>query len=228
LAPLRHFRNRQDVFGGLKVGRPAKGPRLYKRPPRRPGDSARWVILDQWPDGRRRETATGAGDGERETAEKAFLQYLEQRTQSPKRNHRPRSKSYIYVVGAADNSGTAVKIGVSTHPEKRLHAFQNAHHVKLKILAKFPGTRKDEIALHQRFATRRIKGEWFQRCPALDEFINSFPDGVAMKAHRPHHRLRAASGQKETRRTAKRVGLPKRVLHEQAPACHGRGPPSTT
>jgi integrase len=52
-----------------KRGRPAKGPRLYLR-------DDRWVILDQWPDGRRREIGTGASTNNRAEAEKALAAYL--------------------------------------------------------------------------------------------------------------------------------------------------------
>jgi integrase len=52
-----------------KRGRPAKGARLYVR-------DNRFVILDQGPDGRRREIGTGASAGDRAAAEKALAAYL--------------------------------------------------------------------------------------------------------------------------------------------------------
>jgi hypothetical protein len=70
---------------------------------------------------------------------------------------------------------------MSRRPQKRLYALQNAHHEKLKILVKFPGTRNDEAALHRRFADHRIKGEWFQRCPALDAFIENKRRGLPIE-----------------------------------------------
>jgi len=50
-------------------GRPAKGARLYVR-------DNRFVILDQWPDGRRREIGTGASASDCATAERRLAEYL--------------------------------------------------------------------------------------------------------------------------------------------------------
>ena len=51
-----------------------KGPHLLLRKPRRSGERWRWIILD--PNGRPRETSTGAFDDDRAGAEKALAKYL--------------------------------------------------------------------------------------------------------------------------------------------------------
>jgi integrase len=58
-----------------KAGRRPKGPRLYLRAAER-GSEGRWVILDQWADGRRRYVSTGASESDRATAERFFAAYL--------------------------------------------------------------------------------------------------------------------------------------------------------
>ena len=42
---------------------------------------------------------------------------------------------------------------------------------RVLLLLAIPGTRRDEHALHQRFASSRIKGEWFHRLGPVADFI---------------------------------------------------------
>jgi Meiotically up-regulated gene 113 len=81
-------------------------------------------------------------------------------------------KQYIYIIGA-DDSTTPVKIGVSAKPKNRLRYLQTASPVKLKILTKFRGDKKDEAKLHQQFAAYRVSGEWFQRVPGVRLLIET-------------------------------------------------------
>lgn len=66
----------------------------------------------------------------------------------------------------------AIKIGFTAGPvEKRLGSLQTAHPYKLQLLATTPGTAEYEKSLHERFASFRLKGEWFEPHPDLLAFI---------------------------------------------------------
>jgi integrase len=56
--------------------RSSKGAQLYLRDAKRPGGVRRWVILDRSSSGQRVERSTGAFEGDRAKAEKAFAEYL--------------------------------------------------------------------------------------------------------------------------------------------------------
>lgn len=88
---------------------------------------------------------------------------------TPAKTPRRNSKSYIYFV----QSGNAVKIGISCDPKMRLKSMATSHHGKLILLATMPGNRSREAALHRKFKTHRIKGEWFQLVPAIIKYIAS-------------------------------------------------------
>lgn len=54
-----------------------------------------------------------------------------------------------------------VKIGVANDVVKRLRQLQTNQSVALRIIRIVKGGRDEESALHQRFAARRLTGEWF-------------------------------------------------------------------
>lgn len=54
-----------------------------------------------------------------------------------------------------------VKIGVATDAVKRLRQLQTNQPITLRLVRLLEGGRAEEAALHQRFATRRMSGEWF-------------------------------------------------------------------
>lgn len=56
-----------------------------------------------------------------------------------------------------------VKIGYSKNPEKRLSHLQTASPHKLTLLGAIPGEPEDEAALHTKYASYAIRGEWFKR-----------------------------------------------------------------
>lgn len=64
-------------------------------------------------------------------------------------------------------SGTAIKIGTSRHPARRLAVMQTGHPGKLELLATCEGDAKVERAYHQRFAVFRQGGEWFAPAPEI-------------------------------------------------------------
>ncbi|MEU6755547.1 GIY-YIG nuclease family protein [Streptomyces sp. NPDC046685] len=54
-----------------------------------------------------------------------------------------------------------VKIGIASDPKRRLSEIQTGNPARLVIFAVFHGNARTERALHKRFATRRLSGEWF-------------------------------------------------------------------
>lgn len=71
----------------------------------------------------------------------------------------------IYVVRAVGLG--RVKIGYSENPQRRLAALQTACPAKLELVRVFAGEKRDEAALHDRFAKHRVQGEWFAETPVI-------------------------------------------------------------
>lgn len=55
----------------------------------------------------------------------------------------------------------AVKIGCSRNPRIRCRSLGYSLKLPVRLLASFYGHYREERALHRRFATQRIEGEWF-------------------------------------------------------------------
>jgi hypothetical protein len=67
--------------------------------------------------------------------------------------------------------GGPIKIGHATYVKSRLKELQSGSPVKLVVLATTPGREREERALHDRFASHRLHGEWFSPAPELLEYI---------------------------------------------------------
>lgn len=79
-----------------------------------------------------------------------------------------------------DEAGDCIKIGVARRPRSRLSELQTGHASKLRLIAHVPGGKDLEAELHRRFAAHRIRGEWFERAPAiLDEIERLSPPSEA-------------------------------------------------
>lgn len=90
----------------------------------------------------------------------------------PRHSPRPREQvrdGLIYFAGYGDY----VKIGFTTDLAQRLSELQTGAPEKLKIILAIPGTLRDEAAAHRRFARSRLKGEWFRRSGAIEEWIRA-------------------------------------------------------
>ena len=77
---------------------------------------------------------------------------------------KPSKQGFIYL--ARDEKTDFIKIGFSTKPEVRERTLQSEKPT-ITFLATFPGTLKEEKALHAEFSEYRIRGEWF--CLALED-----------------------------------------------------------
>lgn len=64
-----------------------------------------------------------------------------------------------------------VKVGCSVLPRRRLLMMAAWSPVELSLLCTAPGAFHDEWKIHKRLCAFRSHGEWFHRCPALDELI---------------------------------------------------------
>lgn len=87
---------------------------------------------------------------------------------------------YVYVIQA----GRFVKIGRSQNPHARMADLQGAHPVELRMVAILPcaAAVDTELRLHERFAERRTRGEWFELDFALVGFIDRARLGVETEA----------------------------------------------
>jgi hypothetical protein len=66
----------------------------------------------------------------------------------------------VYFIQGVD--GGPVKIGVALNPEKRFRTIQSCSPVLLCLLRTIPARANTEKELHERFADRRLHGEWFE------------------------------------------------------------------
>jgi hypothetical protein len=78
------------------------------------------------------------------------------------------SSTVVYFI--ADEDGY-VKIGTAWSAASRLRDLQTASRQQLRILATMQGGHAEEAALHRRFASARLRGEWFQPVGELLQFI---------------------------------------------------------
>lgn len=83
----------------------------------------------------------------------------------------PAESDLIYFI---ESTGSGrIKVGWAGNIISRLETLYAVSPFPLRILALTPGTRKDEAALHRRFAHLRVHREWFQDCDELREYIAS-------------------------------------------------------
>lgn len=94
--------------------------------------------------------------------------------------------------------GGPIKVGLTDHPWRRLSALQIGNPYRLRFVGFLPGDRADEQALHEVFASARLRGEWFHPTPDLTGFVNAeaspsawerFPSGERSSAD-PREMLR--------------------------------------
>lgn len=78
-------------------------------------------------------------------------------------------KGHVYFIQA--QRSLAIKIGFAVDISKRLDQLQTANAEELTVVGSTPGTVLDEKALHRRFATSHIRGEWFMATSELTSYI---------------------------------------------------------
>jgi hypothetical protein len=91
--------------------------------------------------------------------------------------------NFLYVIGP-ENTGP-VKIGFSKHPEKRVKELQTGSSEKYVLHHKVEFEDKKakllEALIHKMISYNRVKGEWFNLCPAdaileLDHIMIKFEE----------------------------------------------------
>ncbi len=70
----------------------------------------------------------------------------------------------------ADGKAGLIKIGFSSRPKHRVRQLLTGS-AQVVLLCAVPGSKDDERALHKRFASARVHGEWFNPVPELLELI---------------------------------------------------------
>lgn len=81
----------------------------------------------------------------------------------------PACPGSVYFI--ADEDGY-IKIGHARNVLSRLASLQTASRQNLRLVATTSGSQADERALHARFASDRVRGEWFRPSPALLLYID--------------------------------------------------------
>lgn len=97
-----------------------------------------------------------------------FAARLEQLSRHLRQPH-GMAQRMIYLIAAGDR----VKIGIAKDPSKRLASLQIGSPERLDLIATFPGSRKTEARLHERFKRYRLAGEWFRVHGHLRRFVET-------------------------------------------------------
>jgi hypothetical protein len=80
-------------------------------------------------------------------------------------------RRFVYFMRRVDGTGP-IKIGNTSAPQQRLREINLTCESELQILALAPGGFTAERAVHLKFASERIRGEWFSPSAELAEFID--------------------------------------------------------
>ena len=168
------------------------------------GGHARFVLDRMMGEARQRiDAMRGPGTFESELLmlreENGYLREALRRKEAPRNT--PKDGT-VYIL----RCGGFAKIGWTSDLAKRMRAYQP----DTVLLATMPGTRKDENALHKRFAHLRTHGrEWYSLAPQITEYVGILvaehgqPDSITFAAKpvtvpRPHSSSRP-TGESSTR-----------------------------
>jgi hypothetical protein len=107
---------------------------------------------------------------EEEKATEIQKQLFKNYSYKPYNKKTTKHSGFIYFIQG--QSGGAVKIGYTTDVFKRLKGLQTGHPDTLIIRCCIPGNPNDETNYHHRFASCKLKGEWFKPTDELMAHIN--------------------------------------------------------
>lgn len=88
--------------------------------------------------------------------------------EAPRPTVAPQSKGNVYFI--ADEDGF-IKIGHARSVSSRVQSLQIASRQALRVIGSTPGSISDEKALHAKFASAHVRGEWFRPTAALVAYI---------------------------------------------------------
>lgn len=96
--------------------------------------------------------------------------------------------SYVYFFRLGEDG--PIKIGYTKRIRRRLSVVQVDNPCVVRLISVIEGGRKEEFALHKKFESYRLYGEWFSPEKELIDFIYSFPvlDLVAADFQKPRPR----------------------------------------
>lgn len=103
--------------------------------------------------------------------------------------------SYVYLI----TNSKAVKIGIANDPEKRLSGLQTSHYEPLRICCTFrcadrASAAQLESLLHKRYASDRLRGEWFSLNPnAIVDDVLSEPSLRMFVASYHIHKIKVSA-----------------------------------
>lgn len=97
----------------------------------------------------------------RETHERLMREWREDLDKHP-------GEGFCYFAGGGDGP---IKIGFSKSPHRRVSEVRRERIEKTGLLAVVRGGQDRERYYHTLFATHRLHGEWFERCPEILEEI---------------------------------------------------------
>lgn len=79
----------------------------------------------------------------------------------------------------AEREDGVIKIGFTSDVGRRLSELRKKYRSTMDLLACYPGSKPDELALHERFAPYALGDELFEPAPELLEFIASLKGRAA-------------------------------------------------
>jgi Meiotically up-regulated gene 113 len=88
------------------------------------------------------------------------------------------SDGFVYFA-KADPEGP-IKIGWSANPIQRIRSLNASAPSEIRLLAMFPGAKRDEWELHGELEQHRLRGEWFEDCDdvrvamTLERYLRKF------------------------------------------------------
>lgn len=85
-----------------------------------------------------------------------------------------RGASWVYVLYCKETNW--YKIGVTEKsPYKRCRSIGTVGGCTVKVVAYWHGDAKHEAELHRRFASHRVRGEWFRRSQEMEDYLRDAP-----------------------------------------------------
>jgi hypothetical protein len=86
-------------------------------------------------------------------------------------HHDTRTSIYFIVAVTRDRKWDAIKIGIARDPARRCAQLQTSSHQDLVLFSVYTGFPFEERQIHERFASDRIRGEWFRASDELIRYI---------------------------------------------------------
>ena len=71
------------------------------------------------------------------------------------------------------SDGEAIKIGKANDIKARLSGLQTSTHRPISVLGAVAGGYRKERLLHRMFADRRLRGEWFEDCAEIRDYVDA-------------------------------------------------------